>query len=343
MKKTLIAPIYLILIILIASCSQPAPEEPLPPLTMFQNVPENFDLPDSSEAKVALGQKLYFDARLSKNQDVSCNSCHGLDSFGVDGGKTSKGHRGQLGGRNSPTSLNAAGQFVQFWDGRAANVEEQAKGPILNPVEMAMPSAEAVVQLLRSIPGYVEEFQKAFPESSDPITYENMAKAIGAFERKLATPSRWDEFLKGKADALTAAEKAGLRTFINTGCTTCHNGALVGGGMYMKLGLVKPWPDTHDKGRGDLTKNAADDMMFKVPMLRNIAKTAPYFHDGSVKTLEEAIKLMGQHQLGKELSDSDIQSIATWLGSLTASAPAKYTTKPQLPENGPDTPAPDPN
>lgn len=319
-----------------------APVE-LPSLAAFGPLPENFDKPDTTPAKVELGRVLYFENRLSKNQELSCNSCHGLDTFGADGKKTSPGHKGQLGSRNSQTVYNAAGHVAQFWDGRAADVEEQAKGPVLNPVEMAMPSEAAVVAVLKSIPGYLEMFQKAFPGQEDPITYNNMAAAIGAYERKLVTPSRWDDFLKGQTSALSETEKKGLKTFIDSGCTTCHNGPLVGGSMFMKLGLVKPWPNTKDKGRGDLTKNAADDMVFKVPSLRNISKTGPYFHDGSVATLDEAIKLMALHQVGRELTEGDVKSIAIWLETLNGSAPAELIKKPTLPESGPTTPAADPN
>ena len=171
---------------------------------------------------------LYYEPRLSKSQEISCNSCHLLDQYGVDGQPTSDGHKGQAGDRNSPTVYNAAGHFVQFWDGRAADVEEQAKGPVMNPVEMAMPSEKQVIAVLKSMPEYVDAFKKAFPGEKDPISYENMAKAIGAFERKLITPSRWDKFLRGDSQALTNEEKAGFNVFMETGCQACHSGAISG-------------------------------------------------------------------------------------------------------------------
>ena len=294
-------------------------------------------------AKVQLGQQLFHDKRLSKNQDISCNSCHTVTNYGVDGEPTSPGHKGHRGGRNSPTVMNAFGHIAQFWDGRAADVEAQAKGPVLAAGEMAMPSAEAVVALLKSIPGYVSAFQKAFPKEKDPITYDNFAKAVGAFERQLSTPSRFDKYLDGDDKALTAAEKKGFKTFISTGCTMCHNGALLGGSMYQKVGLVKAWPNQKDQGRYDLTKNEADRMMFKVPSLRNIEKTGPYFHDGQTKDLGQAVKMMAEYQLGRQLSDTDTNSIVAFLKSTTAQPAAEYLKTPDLPKSGPNTPAPNPN
>jgi cytochrome c peroxidase len=283
-----------------------------------------------TEAKIELGRKLYYDPRLSLADDISCNSCHGLDRFGVDGNPTSPGHGGQLGGRNSPTVYNAALHIAQFWDGRAADVEEQAKGPILNPVEMAMPSEAAVIEKLRGIDGYAALFAAAFPGEADPLTYDNLARAIGAFERRLLTPGPLDRFLAGDLDALTDAQATGLETFLATGCTTCHSGVAVGGGMYQKLGLVHPY-DTADTGREQVTGNAADRQFFKVPSLRNVRETAPYFHDGKVATLDEAIRLMGWHQLGLELDDATRAEIAAFLGALTGEVDAAYTAEPELP------------
>src|SRR5262249_16399818 len=194
-------------------------------------------------------------------------------------------------GRNSATTFNAAAEFVQFWDGRAADVEAQAKGPVLNPVEMAMGSDAAVVAVLETIPGYAPLFKAAFPQDAKPITYDNMARAIGAFERRLITPSPFDKFLAGDTAALDDAQVQGLQTFLDTGCTTCHQGVGIGGGMYQKIGLVRPYA-TLDEGRAAITKNPADKQFFKVPSLRNVAKTAPYFHDGSIDTLDKAIRTM---------------------------------------------------
>ena len=294
-------------------------------------------------AQVKLGQQLFHDKRLSKNHDISCNSCHTVTNYGVDGEPTSPGHKGHRGGRNSPTVMNAFGHVSQFWDGRAADVEAQAKGPVLAPGEMAMPSAEAVVATLNSIPGYITAFRAAFPDDKTPVTYDNFAKAVGAFERQLSTPSRFDAFLEGDNNALTDAEKAGFKTFIATGCTMCHNGALMGGNIYQKVGLMKAWPNQKDQGRFDLTKNEADRMMFKVPSLRNIEKTGPYFHDGETKDLATAVKMMAEYQLNKQLSDADTASIITFLKSTTATPPAEYLKTPELPKSGPKTPAPDPS
>ncbi|HTY17147.1 MAG TPA: cytochrome-c peroxidase [Myxococcota bacterium] len=280
--------------------------------------------------KIALGRMLYYDNRLSIDGKVSCNSCHLLGAYGVDNEPTSPGHEGKRGARNSPTVYNAAFQFAEFWDGRAKDVEEQAKGPVLNPVEMGMPDPNYVVKILKGIPGYAPLFRAAFPGEPDPITYDNAARAIGAFERRLVTPSRFDAFLSGQSDALTDAEVAGLSTFLETGCPTCHMTATVGGKMFQKIGLVHPYP-TEDLGRYAVTKNEADKYFFKVPSLRNVAKTAPYFHDGSVKTLPEAVRKMAWHQLGKELSDADVQSIVVFLGSLTGNVDQTYIAIPTLP------------
>ena len=288
-----------------------------------------------SDKQIALGRALYFDKRLSRNRDLSCNNCHRLDAYGVDGQATSTGDKGQHGGRNSPTVYNAAGFFTQFWDGRAANVEEQAKGPILNPIEMAMPGPETVVARLSAVPGYVTAFADAFPGEAAPLTYDNVGRAIGAFERGLTTPSRWDAYLSGNKAALTAPEIEGLKLFTNVGCMVCHTGEFLGGNSYQRAGAVEPWPNQADLGRAAVTKNAADRMMFKVPTLRNIAKTGPYFHDGSVLTLNEAVRMMGKHQLGLELAESEVSSIVTWLGALTGELPTAYIAEPTLPTDGP--------
>ena len=285
-----------------------------------------------SQALIDLGRQLYYDARLSKSQTIACNSCHPLDAFGVDGKPTSPGHNGQLGSRNSPTVYNAAGHATQFWDGRAANVEEQAKGPVLNPVEMAMADEAAVVRVLKSIPGYAPAFAAAFPDEPDAITFDNMAIAIGAFERGLVTPgSKWDAYLRGDRTALSEAQERGLRTFIDTGCVSCHSGTFLGGGMLQKVGAVEPWPNQSDLGRFNVTNAEADKMMFKVPSLRNVAMTGPYFHDGSVAELPAAVKLMAKHQLGRALSDADAAAIASFLATLTGEPPASYIAKPELP------------
>ena len=292
---------------------------------VFAPLPEVADSKENpiTAEKVALGKKLYLDTRLSKDETISCNSCHNLKTFGVDNEPTSPGHKGQRGGRNSPTSFNAALHASQFWDGRAANVEKQALGPILNPGEMAMPSEAAVIERLKKDKNYPKEFAAAFPGDKDPISYANVGNAIGAFERTLITPSRFDAFLKGDDNALTPEEKKGAQAFVQTGCVACHNGATLGGMMFQKLGLVKPYP-TKDMGRFEVTKNEADKMMFKVPSLRNVTKTGPYFHDGSVKTLDEAVSKMAEYQLGKQLTPEQVKEIVTFLDSLTATDTGKF-------------------
>jgi cytochrome c peroxidase len=284
----------------------------------------------AERARVDLGRALFYDARLSKAGSVSCNSCHVLASYGVDHEPTSTGHAGQHGQRNAPTVYNASGFFVQFWDGRAPSVEEQAKGPILNPVEMAMGSAADVERTLRGIPEYVAAFRTAFPDAREPVTLDNTGQAIGAFERGLVTPSRWDDYLRGDTNALTNPEKKGLKTFLDSGCMVCHTGRYLGGSMFERVGAVEPWPNQTDQGRSVVTGRSEDAMMFKVPTLRNIAKTAPYFHDGSAATLGEAVGRMGRHQLGIELSPTEVGSIVTWLDSLTGELPIDYIASREL-------------
>jgi cytochrome c peroxidase len=341
----------------LAACGKPADQVVAPPAAtidvaalqaqaaaLFQTLPAEMtsDRHPVTEERITLGRMLYYETRLSKNQDISCNTCHDLAKYGVDGQPTSSGHKGQRGGRNSPTVYNAALHLAQFWDGRAADVEEQAKGPVLNPIEMGMPDAGQVVKVLKSIPGYVDAFKAAFPDDADPVTYDNAAAAIGAFERRLVTPAPFDRLITGDAAALTPEQLAGFKTFVETGCATCHNGAAAGGGMYQKLGLVKPY-ETADTGRAEVTGSEADKLFFKVPSLRNITETGPYFHDGSVATLDQAIRLMAEHQLGRTLSDEQVAGISTFLGSLKGEIPADYITPPALPVSGPQTPKPDPS
>ncbi len=312
-------------------------------LQLFEPLPESMESKTNpiTEEKVALGRMLYYETRLSRSQQISCNSCHALNKYGVDGQPTSDGHKGQKGNRNSPTVYNAAGHFVQFWDGRAPDVEAQAKGPVMNPVEMAMKSEKEAIAVLKSMPEYLEAFKKAFPEDKDPVTYDNMAKAIGAFERKLVTPARWDRFLRGDQSALSVEEKAGFNTFVTTGCQSCHVGTYVGGNLYQRLGVAKPWPDSSDAGRAKLTSSEADRMVFKVPSLRNVEKTGPYYHNGQVATLDEAVSKMAEFQLGKTLSQTEVRSITTYLKSMTGEIPVDYIKEPPLPKSTAKTPRPD--
>lgn len=328
-------------LLLAAGCASKPAQVDDAKLKMFAPLPETIPAKAAGplEAQVSLGRMLYYDARLSKSQTISCNSCHDLAKYGVDGAPTSLGFKGQHGDRNSPTVYNAAAHIAQFWDGRAPDVEGQAKGPVLNPVEMAMSSDQAVVAVLESMPEYVAAFQKAFPDDKKPVSYDNMSLAIGTFERGLLTPSRWDKFLKGDKTALTAEEQAGLQEFVAAGCSTCHVGALLGGNLYQKIGLMKPYPDP-DPGRYQVTKVESDRMMFKVPSLRNVAKTAPYFHNGKVGSLDQAIAQMAEYQLDKQLSPAEVSSILTFLNTLTGEIPAQYIQKPELPKSTAKTPKP---
>ncbi|HHL53225.1 MAG TPA: cytochrome-c peroxidase [Flammeovirgaceae bacterium] len=304
----------------------------------FQPLPESApnEANPATEAKIKLGHVLYFDNRLSKNNTISCNSCHNLATYGVDNKPTSPGDAGEFGPRNSPTVLNAALHIAQFWDGREPDVEAQAGGPILNPIEMAMPDSGAVMQRLKGIKGYQELFKAAYPDDEDPFTYQNLRYAIGAFERQLLTPSRFDKYLAGDKTALTEAEQKGLQTFIETGCITCHTGPLVGGNMFQKLGLYGSYAELtgaekDDLGKYEVTGNENDKYIFKVPSLRNVEKTYPYFHDGGVEKLHDAVKIMAKLQLNKELTDEQADAIVTFLKSLTGEVPAQYKEAPEMP------------
>lgn len=307
------------------------------------------EAPEVESARVELGRMLYYEDRLSKNHDVSCNTCHELSAYGVDvrerDGRriaTSKGHKDAFGVRNSPSTYNAFVHVSQFWDGRAPDVEAQAKGPVLNPVEMAMPSPAYAVKVLRSIPGYGPLFAAAFPDSSDPITYDNMAIAIGAFERKLVTPSPFDAFLNGELGALSEPQLEGLQLFIGR-CASCHMGPGIGGAIYQKLGLMKTY-ETPDPGRYDVTKKESDRRVFKVPSLRNVAETAPYLHDGSVADLRQMVSIMGKYQTAQgDLTDDETSRIVTFLKALTGQLPQDLITPPERPPSGPRTPRPDPS
>lgn len=290
---------------------------------LFKPLPKQMTDKPIDEDLIDLGRTLYYEKRLSSDGTMSCNSCHNLNSYGVDGQATSLGVTGKRGDRNSPTVYNAASHIAQFWDGRSPDVEDQAKGPVTNPVEMAMATEDEVATRLREIPEYNEAFAKLFGDSPEPVTLDNAAIAIGAFERGLVTPSRFDAYLEGELSALNAKELKGMQTFIQSGCASCHNGANLGGGQYQKLGVKKPYP-TQDEGRFNLTGKERDKQKFKVPGLRNIDQTGPYFHDGSVASLDEAIKIMGEYQLDKSLSDQDVEEIKDFLATLTGTIPEDY-------------------
>lgn len=299
-----------------------------------------------TDAKVELGHVLYFDPRLSRNQELSCNSCHDLATYGIDPrmrdgvvSRTSGGHGNQFGERNSPTVYNAAFHAAQFWDGRAADVEDQAGMPILNPIEMAMPDEASVVAVLESIPGYAEKFAAAFPGEDKPVNFANLRKALGAFERKLVTPAAFDRFMTGDLAALDEAQLVGLQAFLDVGCTQCHSGPLLGGMQFQKLGSVKPWPDLKDEGRAAHTKSPLDRFMFKVPSLRNVAKTGPYLHDGSIGDLSTMVDRMAEFQAARgKLTPAETRAIVAFLDTLTGELPSKWIKAPALPESGPQTP-----
>jgi len=300
-------------------------------LAMFAPLPAALPAPsgEASIEQIALGRALFHEPLLSDGHDVSCSTCHALNGWGADGRRVSFGHDGRAGSRNAPTVYNAAGHFAQFWDGRVTSVEDQAMGPILNPIEMGMQSAEAVLRLLRGTPLYVDAFRAAFPNEKNPINYANVGRAVGAFERGLLTPGRWDRFLEGDTTALTREEQRGLKRFVEVGCAGCHVGTFVGGDRYALAGVVNPWPTSLDSGRYQVTGLVQDLFVFKVPGLRNVAVTSPYFHDGSVPDLAEAVRLMAYHQLGRTLKTSEVRQIVSFLGALTGTLPTAYLAFPQ--------------
>lgn len=274
--------------------------------------------PDQSADQVALGKMLFFDPRLSRDGTTSCESCHPLERGGTDHSSVSIGADGQHGKRNAPTVFDAATQVAQFWDGRAADLEHQASAPHLDSAEMGMVDPDAVARRLRRVPGYVTAFERAFPREPAPVDLAHAVRALAAFERTLVTPSRWDRFLEGDRSALSHAEQVGLKVFADVGCMQCHTGELAGGSMFQKVGRRAAWPNQLDQGRYEITHDEADRMVFKVPSLRNVASTAPYFHDGSVATLKTAITMMARYQLGTELPPAEVEAIEAWLKALDA-------------------------
>lgn len=295
-----------------------------------------------TEAKVLLGKTLFFDPRLSKNGTISCNSCHNVMAGGDDNRPNSVGVNDQRGGRGAPTVWNAAFLSVQFWDGRAPTLEEQAKGPVTNPIEMGMPDWDSVMKRLAQVAGYKPLFEAAF-DKENSMTADNVAKAIAAYERTLITPnSAYDRYAKGNEKALTEQELKGLNTFAEVGCTACHSGSnfsgptqKMGTGFFMKFPLMPgseyeaKYDLLKDGGRYEVTKSDADKNLWRVPTLRNVALTAPYFHNGQVTTLSEAVKVMGKTQLGKDLTDEQVTNIVAFLNALTGEFPEQ--TMPRLP------------
>ncbi|MDP3288180.1 MAG: cytochrome-c peroxidase [Methyloversatilis sp.] len=310
--------------------SQAFREEPIKPI----RPPQNINL-----GMVELGKKLYFDPRLSKSGFISCNSCHNLSMGGTDNIPTSIGDRWQQGPINAPTVLNSSLNVAQFWDGRAADLKEQAGGPIANPGEMAF-SHTLAISVLGTIPGYVREFRQVF--GTEKIDIDQVTLAIAEFEKTLVTPnSRFDQWLLGRDDALTAQELAGYELFKDSGCIACHNGEAVGGATFQKMGLVEPYKSTSSaEGRSAVTGKDIDRFNFKVPTLRNVELTYPYFHDGAANTLAESVTIMGRLQLGRKFSPDENARIVSFLKTLTGDQPS--FTLPILPPSADSTPRPTP-
>ena len=322
----------------------------------FVALPEKAPVPADNpmtKEKVELGKMLFFDPRLSMDGTVSCNSCHNVMFHGGDGRPVGAGIHGQRGGRGSPTVWNAAFHTVQVWDGRAASLEEQAKGPLVNGVEMGMSSHDFVVERLNKIPGYVSAFKKAFPKEKNPITIDSMARAIASYERTLITPnSPFDKYMRGNKKAMTAQQVRGMKLVDEIGCTSCHTGVNFAGEEAMGVGNYQPFPQIpgskydkmydllSDTGRFEVTKNPEDKNKWRVPTWRNVAINAPYFHNGKVKTLDEAVRVMGKTQLDMDLTDTQVQDIVAFLNALTGEFPKQ--TMPMLPHTANETVTPEP-
>ena len=289
-------------------------------------------------AKVELGKMLFFEPRLSKSNAISCNSCHNLATGGVDNQVSSLGHKWKEGPINSPTVLNSSLNFVQFWDGRAKDLKEQAAGPIENPLEMAF-IHKLAVGTLHTLPEYRARFDAVYGKADFGI--DEVTDAIAAFEETLITPNApFDRWLKGDGKALTAQQLKGYQLFKEKGCTACHNGVAIGGNSFQKMGLVKHYQtDNPAQGRGAVTGEPQLIGWFKVPTLRNIELTYPYFHDGAVWDLKEAVQIMADIQLGQRLSEQEADDMTAYLESLTGDQP--QIVLPILPPSRPDTPRPE--
>ena len=286
--------------------------------------------------KVKLGAMLFWEPRISVDGTVSCVKCHPLGLYAADGLKKAIGNNCKENPRNSPTIFNAASQISAHWIGNRTSVEDQAKQALIGPPSFGMPDYGSVEKILKGMKGYVAMFKAAFPDDRDPVTVDNFARAVGAFERTLVTPAAFDDFLQGKTDALTSRQKRGLQTFLDNGCMTCHFGPFLGGQMYQKFGLIEPYEKYTlsvkvDEGRFAITKDPADKFVFKVPVLRNVAATPPYFHDGSVDRLVDAVTIMAKVQFGRDLAKDQAGDIAEFLSSLTGRIPQAVLTVPVLP------------
>lgn len=302
--------------------------QPLPPTLATAEFP-------TPAARVALGRKLFFDPRLSLDGTVSCATCHRPALYGADALPRSIGVEHRSNARNAPTVLNAALQFKSHWIGDRANVEEQALKALAGHASFGNPDLPAAARRIRALPGYAEEFRQAFPDDPEPVKPENWGKALGAYERTLVSPSPFDAYLRGESQPLSAEAQNGLKLFIRTGCAACHGGAGVGGASFQKFGVFGDyWKETGsqpiDDGRFAVTGSPEDRYVFKVPSLRNAAMTPPYFHDGSVATLPQAIRIMAGLQLGKDLDEAQIKDIAAFLESLTGELPRNFAEEPVL-------------
>ena len=311
---------------------------------MFKPLPADAGTPERplTPERVELGKALFFEPRVSADGTVSCAKCHQPTLHGIDALPRSIGNNNKLLPRNAPTVFNTALQFVQHYGGNRQDVEEQAVKALISPFAYGNPDYAKAEATLRSIPGYRPMFERAFPGEAEPINADNWGKAIGAYERTLLTPAAFDRYLKGDTGALSAQAKQGLDKFMSFGCSGCHNGVTVGGQMYQKFGLTQDyWTLTgspeidlfkgRDKGRFQDTKNDADAFIFKVEQLRNVAVTPPYFHDGSVAELGDAVRIMAKLQLGRDLGKDDIADIVEFLKSLTGETPAQFANVPTLP------------
>lgn len=287
---------------------------------IFGTIPDK--MPGSENdtpAIINLGRKLYFDNRLSVNDNQSCNTCHNVlnKRAGVDNLNLSPGVFGKLGNRNTPTVLNAGFNIAQFWDGRVKKLEEQTRIPLFNPLQMAIPDERYLIDKISAIPEYKELFEKAFGEKSGKINFEQITVSLSAFQRTFRTSDRFDDFQRGKYKSLSSDEIKGLEIFLSVGCANCHKGPLLGGNSFQKIGVKKAYSDKEDTGRFKVTGNEEDLYVFKVPSLRNVALTAPYFHDGSINNLDVAVKRIAEIQLGKNLTEQDIEYIVSFLNALT--------------------------
>lgn len=314
----LLAGILLISMGAMLSAQDEEPDRPQVVQGLFATLPDSAPVPEDNPMtpeKIELGKMLYFDPRLSSSGVISCHTCHNLSLGGTDRLPTSLGHEFLTGGRNAPTVLNAAFFNLQFWDGRATGLEEQAEGPIQAGVEMAMP-ADLAVEVIAGIEGYRPYFEAAFPDEEDPITFGNIVKAIAAFERTLLTPNDGlDRYLRGEEDALSDDAKRGMELTVQLGCIACHNGAM------LSTGTLMPFVHGEDRGRATVTGLESDEFLFRVSSWRNVSLTAPYFHDGSAATLEDAIRIMGSVQLARDLTDDEVFYLLAFLESLVGDQP----------------------